>query len=54
MAVEETNMDECQIVLGVEEGRRVRAQIEDLSGAPCPCIQGRRCPLLKPLGSDPV
>jgi hypothetical protein len=38
-------MDWCQIEMGEERGRQMRAVFEDLLGEPCPCAQGKTCPL---------
>lgn len=39
-------MDECQVIMGVEEGKRMRELVERITGDVCPCSKGQRCPLL--------
>ena len=36
----------CELLFGEEKGARIRAMIEDATGAPCPCARDRACPLL--------
>ncbi len=38
-------MDWCQVEMGEERGRQMRALFEDLLAEPCPCARGLRCPL---------
>lgn len=46
-------MDHCQVVMGVRRGQEMRALLEDVTGKPCPCAIGQRCPL-RPAGSSPA
>lgn len=41
-------MDHCQVMMGVERGVAIRAEIERATGVLCPCKQGIRCPLRPP------
>lgn len=34
------------MVWGVKEGHKVRVLIEEATGEPCPCSQGKCCPLV--------
>jgi hypothetical protein len=36
----------CQAVYGVERGDELSAFIEQVTGEPCPCRQGRACPMM--------
>lgn len=47
----------CEAIYGVERGARMLSIIERSTGVPCPCKQGKACPLmpsesleLEPLG----
>jgi len=39
----------CEILYGVTHGAKVHAMVEAATDAPCPCIEGRACPLLPPI-----
>lgn len=39
----------CRFVFGHEEAERVVAIVEKATGEPCPCQQGKPCPLLPDL-----
>jgi hypothetical protein len=39
-------IDVCEAIYGIERGRLIRAVLEEGLGEPCPCGQGRPCPLL--------
>ena len=36
----------CQALFGLERGAQIVAAVEEDLGGPCPCKQGRVCPLL--------
>jgi hypothetical protein len=36
----------CYILFGSERGAQIQAAVEEDTGAPCPCAQGRGCVLL--------
>lgn len=36
----------CRLVFGREKASAIHALIERTTGEPCPCAQGRACPLL--------
>lgn len=38
----------CEVIFGRERGEELRAYLEEALGEPCPCSQGRRCPLAPP------
>lgn len=38
----------CQTIYGRERGADLSAFLEKATGEPCPCSQGRTCPLLPP------
>jgi hypothetical protein len=39
----------CEILFNQEQGDKMMAMVERVTGAPCPCKSGERCPIL-PLG----
>ena len=36
----------CQAIYGIERGDELSAFIEQATGEPCPCRQGRACPMM--------
>lgn len=44
----------CEMVWTPERARKVTAQVEDVTGQPCPCKRGLPCPFIKPDGSVSV
>jgi hypothetical protein len=36
----------CELLFGLERSREIRALVEDATGEPTPCNQGKPCPLL--------
>jgi len=42
----------CEALFGLRRGAQIIAAVEEDTGAPCPCRQGRVCPLLGTL--EPV
>lgn len=37
----------CQALFGIERGAQIQALIEAATAEPCPCAQGRTCPLMR-------
>jgi hypothetical protein len=42
-------MYECERIFGISGGLEVRDLIEKATGRPCPCTEGRACPLMPPV-----
>lgn len=42
----------CVALFGVERGREIRAMVEKLTEALCPCVAGKLCPLLPQASSS--
>ena len=36
----------CQGMYGMERGNQIRAIVEGAVEGPCPCLSGKRCPLV--------
>lgn len=42
----------CQAIYGNERGAALQSFLEKATGEPCPCAQGRVCPLMPPAPRD--
>jgi hypothetical protein len=40
------NMYGCEILFTQEQGDKMMAMVERVTGKPCPCKSGDRCPIL--------
>lgn len=36
----------CEALFGLERGAQIQAAVAEDTGQPCPCSQGRACPLM--------
>ena len=41
----------CEILFGDEQGAKMQELVERVTGEPCPCKQGKGCPLMPPAQS---
>lgn len=44
----------CEALFGRTAGGEVRTLVEKLAGGPCPCVQGRACPLMPVEEAAPI
>jgi len=42
----------CEVLFTQEQGRAMMDMVERITGKPCPCAEGKSCPLL-PIGRAP-
>lgn len=44
----------CQELFGIQRGQEVHELVEQSTGAPCPCLSGKSCPLVAAAPTDLV